>query len=88
MGLQHTFKEQMSIEDDYFVDEKNHWISEINNQDLLNGLKILSEEQLELLDRAVIKEESLEKIAEDLGIGYFAVANRLSRIKKKLKSDI
>lgn len=86
--LLHKYREQMSIEDDYFADEGNHWISKINNQDLLKGLKILSEEQLELLERVVIKEESLEQIAEDMGIGYFAVANRISRIKKRIKGKM
>lgn len=83
--LLHKFREQMSKEDDYFANEKNHWISEITNQELLKGLEMLSEEQLELLERAVIKEESLEEISENLRIEYFAVANRLSRIKKKIK---
>lgn len=86
--LLYKFREQMSMEDEYFADEKNHWISEINNYDLLKGLEILSEEQFELLERAIVKEESLEKIAEDMGIGYFAVANRLSRIKKKIKEAL
>ena len=85
--LLHMFRDQMSITDDYFADEKNHWISKINNQDLLNGLEMLSKEQVELLERAIIMEESLEKIADDMGIGYFAVANRLSRIKKKVKGN-
>lgn len=81
------FIEQMSREDEYFADEKNHWISQINDQDLLKGLEMLSKEQLELLERTVIKEESLEEISEDMGVGYFAVANRLSRIKKKVRDN-
>lgn len=86
--LLHKFREQMSIEDDYLADEKNHWISKIVNPDLLGAIEKLSEEQLEVLTRAVIMEESLEHIAEDMGIGYFAVANRLSRTKKKMKTFI
>ncbi len=83
--LLHKFREQMSTEDDYFVDEKNHWISKIENTNLLKGLEKLSEEQLELLERAVIMEESLEQISKETGLGYYVIANRLSRIKGKMK---
>jgi len=85
--LLHKFKEQMSTEDVYFADEKNHWISQINNQDLLKGLEMLSVEQLELLERGVIMEESLEQILKETGLGYYAIANRLSRIKRKVKKN-
>jgi len=77
----------MSTEDVYFADEKNHWISQINNQDLLKGLEMLSVEQLELLERGVIMEESLEQILKETGLGYYAIANRLSRIKRKVKKN-
>lgn len=85
--LLYKFRQHMSVEDDYFVDEKNHWMRTIENSKLSKGIEVLSEEQLELLTKAVVMEVPLEQIAKEMGIGYFAVANRLKRIKKKVRDN-
>lgn len=86
--LLHKFKEQLSITDQYFRQEKRGWISEIENTSILYALGELSKEQMELLERSVIQGESIEKISEDTGLGYYVIANRLSRIKRKLSKLI
>lgn len=79
------FIESLSVMDEYFQDEIYGWVNEINDSLILKCIKQLPEEQIELITLYVFQEKSLMEIAEILGISYVAVANRLGRIRKKLK---
>ena len=48
----------------------------------------LSKEQLELIMKYYVQEKSVSEIAEVMNLSYTAVANRLERIRKKIRKSI
>lgn len=80
------FMEQLSVCDKYFSEEVMEWTEQFENEALRNCLRRLSKEQLELMREYYIQEKSVNEIAEEMGISYTAVANRLDRIRKTLRN--
>lgn len=64
------------------------WVEEINDPDLVRNIKSLSIEQLELLTLAVIDAYGQAEIAELMNVSQSAISQRLSTIKKILKTTL
>lgn len=79
------FMDRLSVCDKYFSEEQMEWIEQVENEMLRKGLRCLSKEQLELLVEYYVLKKSVSEIAEEMGISYTAVANRLDRIRKALR---
>lgn len=79
------FMDRLSVCDKYFSEEQMEWIEQVENEMLRKGLRCLSKEQLELLVEYYVLKKSVSEIAEEIGISYTAVANRLDRIRKALR---
>ena len=82
------FMEQLSVRDNYFSEESMEWTEQLENEVLRNALRRLSNEQLELIMKYYVQEKSVSEIAEVMNLSYTAVANRLERIRKKIRKSI
>ena len=58
------------------------WIDQIENPKVLEAIRHLTEEQLELLTLLVFEERDQGEIAEILGITQGAISQRFATIKK------
>ena len=61
---------------------RNGWIDQIENPKVLEAIRHLTEEQLELLTLLVFEERDQGEIAEILGITQGAISQRFATIKK------
>ena len=77
-----------SVRDNYFLEEPMEWTEQLENEALGNALRKLSKEQLELIMKYYVQEKSVSEIAEVMNLSYTAVANRLERIRKKIRKSI
>lgn len=87
-ALLSRFAEQLSVRDKYFEDDPYGWIDEIDDVALLKCLKKLTSEQLELITQYVIQEKQVSDIAAFFKTSYTSVANRWSRLKRKLRNMV
>ena len=60
-------------------------VEQFENEKLRKCLQSLSKEQLNLLLEYYVLEKSISEIAEEMGLSYTAVTNRLDRIRKALR---
>ena len=77
------FLETLSVQMTPWQSEPYAWVEEIGGENLVRVLKHLSDDELELLNRYVMLEQTQRQIAEVLGISQKGVSCRLSRFKKK-----
>ena len=64
---------------------RNGWIDQIENPKVLEAIRHLTEEQLELLTLLVFEERDQGEIAEILGITQGAISQRFATIKKNFQ---
>lgn len=79
------FEGQLSVCDEYFSDGEFAWMEQIESERLRKCLQGLTEEQLMLLTEYYVQDKSVGEIAEERGLSYTAVANRLDRIRRTLR---
>ena len=79
------FMERLSVCDRYFSEGQMEWTEQFENETLRNCLRRLSKEQLDLMLGYYVQEKSVSEIADEMGLSYTAVANRLDRIRKTLR---
>ena len=80
------FMERLSVCDKYFSEELMDWTEQFENEKLRKCLRRLSKEQLDLLLEYYVQEKSVGEIADEMGLSYTAVANRLDRVRKILRN--
>ena len=61
------------------------WIDEIENPLLLNAIRELTQEQIEIITMLVFDEREQDEIAKILGINQSSVSRRIATIKKFFK---
>ena len=61
------------------------WIDEIENQELLTAIRVLSADELELITQIVFDELSQREIATALGVTQPAISQKLKKILFFLK---
>ena len=81
------FMDRLSVCDKYFSEEVMEWTGQFENEMLRKSLRRLSNEQLDLLLEYYVLEKSVGEIAKEMGLSYTAVANKLDRIRKKLRNS-
>lgn len=81
------FMERLSVCDKYFSEEQMEWIEQFENEKLRKCLQSLSKEQLNLLLEYYVLEKSISEIAEEMRLSYTAVANKLDRIRRKIRKS-
>lgn len=82
------FGEQMSVNDQYFCEGKFDWIEQMDNVQLINCLHKLTEDQILLLTDYYVERKSISEMANDRGLSYVAVKNRLDRLREKMRKII
>lgn len=82
------FEESFMKEDEYFIQGRYDWIEQLENEKLVDSIRSLKHEQIEILTQFVYEGKTQESIAEKLGITRSSVADRISVIKKKIKKSI
>lgn len=73
-------------EDEYFIQGRYDWIEQLENEKLVDSIRSLKHEQIEILTQFVYEGKTQESIAEKLGITRSSVADHISVIKKKIKN--
>lgn len=61
------------------------WIDEIDNEQLVERLKRLSAEELDLITRIAMDEQTQSEVAAELGVNQSTISRRLEKIIKILK---
>ena len=87
--LLNKFFDELTLTIDSRSEQSRYWwIEEIDNPKLAEIIKTLSPEQIELLTLGVIDGYGQTEIAEIMGISQSAISQRLSTIKKILKTTL
>ena len=77
------FLDALSVNMTPWQSEPYGWIEEISSENLVRTLKKLSDEDLELLNRYAMLEQTQREIAAENGLSQTGVSYRLSQLKKK-----
>ena len=64
------------------------WVEEIDNQKLAERVKMLSEEDLELLTKSIVDGYNQTQLAEIYGIAQKNISKKLKRIKKFISEGV
>ena len=83
--LYSIFNDKLTTEIDLTSLSRFSWIEEIEDEDLCQALKLLSEDYLEIITELLVDKLSQSEIARKRGVTRKAVNNKISRIKKFLK---
>ena len=77
------FLEALSVYMTPWQSAPHAWVEEIGNEGLVRTLKKLSDDDLELLNRYVMLEQTQRQIGEAFGISQKGVSKRIARLRKK-----
>ncbi len=69
------------------LDEKFRWIDEIEDETLSRNLKLLSEEEIELIDKLAFGGYTQKELSVEYGKSPAAICLKLKTIRKKLKKS-
>jgi len=61
------------------------WVDEIDDEQLVERLKLLSAEELDLITRIAMDEQTQSEVAAELGVNQSTISRRLEKIIKILK---
>lgn len=87
--LLERFSETMSVTDDGSSDYSRYWwIEELNAPELVQAIKMLSDNDKELLTLYFFDGYSQSEIAEFYGISQKNISKKISRIKKNLRKGV
>ena len=78
--------EAVAVEQQPDEDRKFWWLDEIEDEELLEDLRRLSEDELEIIDKLAFYDYTQEMVSEELCISASAVCQRLKKIKKKISA--
>ena len=83
--LYKIFEDKLTTEIDLTSLSRFSWIEEIEDEQLCQALKLLSDDYLEILTELLVDKLSQTEIAQKRGVSRKAINNKISRIKKFLK---
>ena len=84
--LYERFPEALTVTMDLPIGNSRYaWIDEIENQELLTAIRVLSADELELITQIVFDELSQREIATALGVTQPAISQKLKKILFFLK---
>lgn len=87
--LLHKFFDELTVTIDNSGEKSRYWwIEEIDNPQLARRIKMLSQEDLELITKRVIDGCTQADLAEIYGIAQKNISKKLSRIKKYLLEGV
>lgn len=84
--LERDMFEDRGTSDIYFDERTNGWIEELDTEELIRAIKKLDREKLELINKLVYEQKTMEEIANEIGITKSAVSQRIATIKKYIKN--
>lgn len=86
IGLK-KYIDSFGSEDKYFIDRKDGWIEELDNEEIIIYLKA-SPDKVEILTEYVFNDKNQAEVAIELGISQAALSQKMKTIRKNLKKFI
>ena len=84
--LYEKFPEALTVSMDLPVgNDRFSWIDEIDDEQLVERLKLLSTEELDLITRIAMEEQTQSQVAAEFGVNQSTISRRLEKIIKILK---
>lgn len=81
------FMEQLSYYDSYSIEpERYAWLNHIKNEHLCSMLSGLRHEDIELITLYVFERYTYKEIGQKFGVSKQAIGQRLTRLKRQLRS--
>ena len=81
------FSEQLSVCQEPSMDDDLWWLDEIEDEELIKRLLLLTAEELELISKLAFGDYSQQEIAEEADKTQAAISQKLKTIRKKLRKS-
>ena len=83
--LHDRFFDSFAAEDNYFADRRYGWIDQLDDEELIEAVKSMKTEYIELITQYVYEGKTIIEIAADRGVTKQTISEQISIIRKKLK---
>lgn len=85
--LLNKFPEQLSVHQEPSESSSLWWLDEIEDEELIKNLKMLTDEELVLISKLAFCDFSQQELAAELNKSQAAISQKLKTIRKKLRKS-